>query len=59
MMANQGRLFMGEIKLSYKKNPSSPAQNYLPEYRKSLKGILKYTMVASTGLKGYTFTKID
>lgn len=50
MMENQGRLFMGEIILLYKKNPSLPGQNYLPEYRKSLKAIFKHMLVASTGL---------
>lgn len=58
MMANQDRLFMGEIMLFYKRNPPFPAQNYLPEYRKSLKAIFKYMLIASTGLKGYTFKKI-
>lgn len=53
-----GQLLMGEIILFYKKNPSLPAQKYLPEYRKSLKSILKYMLAASTGLKGDTFAKI-
>lgn len=46
-----GQAIHGRIILFYKKNPSFPAQNYLPEYKKSLKGIFKYTLAASTALK--------